>query len=180
MEGAWHLSHDTALLVIDVQVGMFLESDPVYSGDLLLERIGGLITKARASGNHVFYVQHNAGAGKPLEPNTSGWNIHPEIAPSDGDIIIQKNTPDAFHETNLQYELDAKHVRRLILTGIQTELCVDTTCRRAFSLGYDVVVVSDAHSTWDRGNLKAMEIIAHHNDLLRWFAETEEAATITF
>ncbi|WDL97186.1 cysteine hydrolase family protein [Alicyclobacillus sp. ALC3] len=174
------MTHDSALLVIDVQVGMFLENNPVHSGDLLLERIGGLITMARASGAPVFYVQHNAGAGKTLEPNTFGWNIHPEIAPIDGDIIIQKSTPDAFHETNLQEELGAKRVRRLVIAGIQTELCVDTTSRRAFSLGYDVVVVSDAHSTWDRGNLKAREIIAHHNDLLRWFAETEEASTVTF
>lgn len=174
------MSNDTALLVIDVQVGMFSENDSVYAGSLLLERIQRLISKARESGNPVFYVQHNAGIGKPLEPNTPGWNIHPEIAPVEGDTIIQKSTPDAFHETNLQYELDAKHVRRLVLAGIQTELCVDTTCRRAFSLGYDVVVAKDAHSTWDRGNLQAKEIMAHHNDLLRWFAETEESANITF
>ncbi|QQE77845.1 cysteine hydrolase family protein [Alicyclobacillus sp. SO9] len=174
------MNNNAALLVIDVQVGMFLESDPVYSGSLLLDRIHGLLEKTRAAGMPVFYVQHNAGVGDPLEPNTPGWNIHPDITPLDGDIIIHKSTPDAFYKTNLQNELDSRHIRRLVLAGIQTEICVDTTCRRAFSLGYEAVLVKDAHSTWDRGNLRAKDIIAHHNDLLRWFADTVESDNMTF
>ena len=63
--------------------------------------------------------------------------------------MIQKWTPDSFHETSLHDELKNKGIQNLILTGNQTEMCVDTTCRRAFSLGYDVTVVKDAHGTWD-------------------------------
>ncbi len=74
----------------------------------------------------------------------------------------------------------SRGIRQLVVAGIQTELYVDTTYRRAFSLGYDVIVAKDAHSTWNRGNLTATEIIEHHNDVLRWFADMEDAGDIVF
>jgi nicotinamidase-related amidase len=115
-----------------------------------------------------------------FSPNTPGWNIHTAIAPMDGDVIIQKRTPDSFHNTNLQDELKKLGIQRLVLAGIQTDMCVDTTCRRAFSLGYDVVLAKDAHSTWDSKHLTADQIIEHHNNVLKWFADTAESADIVF
>jgi nicotinamidase-related amidase len=54
---------------------------------------------------------------------------------------------------------------------LQTECCIDATCRRAFSLGYDVTLVKDAHGTWDKDDISAARIIAHHNEVLdSWFA----------
>lgn len=94
-------------------------------------------------------MQHNAPTGKPLEYGTKGWEIHPEIAPKVGDIIIQKTTPDSFFKTTLEEELKKQGIEHLVIAGIQSEVCVDTTCRRAFSLNYKVTLVSDAHSTWD-------------------------------
>lgn len=172
------MNADTALLVIDVQVGMFPESDPVYAGDVLLERIRALIAKARACAVPVIHVQHNEGAGEPLESNSPGWQIHPAVAPHAGDTIIQKHTPDSFHETNLQHELAGKGIKKLVLAGIQTDLCVDATCRRACALGYEVIVASDAHSTWSQGNLSAVQIINQYNGLFRSFANIEESANI--
>ncbi|MDR6549069.1 cysteine hydrolase family protein [Paenibacillus qinlingensis] len=169
-----------ALLVVDVQVGMFNKSDPVHQADLLIENIKSLIDKARSYGTKVIYVQHNARPGKPFERETPGWEIHPAIRPNVGDTIIQKNTPDSFHETNLQEELLVMGVKQIFLTGIQTELCIDSTCRRAQSLGYNVVLVKDAHSTWKRGELDAEQIIEHHNNLLCWFAEVKESSQIQF
>src|SRR5690349_3771265 len=96
-----------ALLVIDVQNGMFQEPDPVYDSHGLLERIKELIQKARASETPVIYVQHNEGTGEPLETNSAGWNIHPMVASTGVDIVIQKHTPDSFHQTNLDSELAA-------------------------------------------------------------------------
>jgi nicotinamidase-related amidase len=167
-------------MVIDVQVGMFPESDPVYNASVLIENIKALIERAHSSGAPIIYVQHNAKSGKPLEPGAPGWQIHPAIRPIVGDIIIQKMTPDSFHETNLQRELSDREIKKLILTGIQTELCIDITCRRARSLGYDVIVAKDAHSTWKRGELNAQQIIEHHNSLLCWFAKVEESSKIEF
>lgn len=174
------VSHDVALVVIDVQTGMFDAADPVHAGDLLLERIQGLLARARNAHVPVVYVQHNAGAGQLLESGTSGWKIHPDIAPLDGEIRVQKHTPDAFHETTLQQELSERGIRKLVLTGIQTDVCVDTTCRRAFSMGYEVLLVNDAHSTWDSGALSAAQIIDHHNEILRWFADSVAASDVAF
>jgi nicotinamidase-related amidase len=172
--------NDIALLVIDVQQGMFDEQYPIYEDGPLLERIGTLIARARSCGAPVIYVQHNEGPGEPLETNTPGWNIHPAIAPMDGDVIIQKRTPDSFHHTKLQSELEKWRVKRLGIAGLQTEMCVDTTCRRAFTLGYDVSLVRDAHSTFDSGALTAVQIIEHHNNVLRWFADIADSAEVVF
>lgn len=174
------MSTNNALLIIDVQVLMFDEADPVYQGELLLAKIQKLITDARSKGVPIFYIRHNAGPGTPLELGTPGWDIHPSIAPISTDIIIEKETPDSFYKTTLQQELDSRGITKLILTGIQSEICVDTTCRRAFSLGYHVTLVKDAHSTWNTDGLTASQIINHHNNVLRWFSSTKNSDEIVF
>jgi len=175
------MSNDTALLVIDVQVCNFEDAAPVYGGSDLLAKISGPITRARAAGVPVVCVQHCGPAGAIDQPGTPGWEIHPAIVPIKGEVVVQKRHLDAFQDTNLQRQLEAKGTERLIITGIQTEYCVDTTCRRAYSLGYDVTLVKDAHSTWDTDHLTAPQIIAHHNDVLGgWFAELKEASEIDF
>jgi nicotinamidase-related amidase len=171
----------TALLVIDVQVCNFEESAPVHEGDALLSKISNRIGRARAAGAPVFYVQHCGPDGAIDEPGTPGWEIHPAVAPVAGDVVVQKRHPDSFQDTSLQQELASRDIERLVITGIQTGYCVDTTCRRAYSLGYDVTLVRDAHSTWDTDHLTAAQIIAHHNDVLGgWFAELREASEVEF
>jgi nicotinamidase-related amidase len=173
---------NTALLVVDVQVGMFAQGNPVYRGDELLASIGSLLKKARQSEIPIIYIQQGSERpGHPLEKGTPGWQIHPAIAPQTGEVVVPKCMPDAFYETNLRQELVARGVKNLVITGIQTELCVDATCRQACSLSYDVTLVADAHSTWDRGALSAAQIIAHHNSLLGdWFTTLKQGSEITF
>jgi nicotinamidase-related amidase len=169
-----------ALLVIDVQNHMFQEGSVVYEGDRLLQNLKELIDSARTTETPIFYIQHNAPGGQPLEFGTEGWEIHPEIMPDKQDVIIQKATPDSFLNTTLEDELKKQGIEQLVITGIQTEVCVDTTCRRAFSLGYKVTLISDTHSTWDSQAITAQEIINHHNGVLRWFAEVNPSRSITF
>lgn len=176
-------SHGTALLVIDVQVGMFDPSDPVHDAEALLGVISGLIDKARAAEVPVVYIQHDSGPygpGERLNHGTPGWEIHPAIAPRAGDVVVEKNTPDAFHKTSLQQELQALGVTSVVLCGIQSEFCVDTTCRRAVSLGYKATLVSDGHSTWASKQLTADQIRAHHNRVLRWFADVRASGDVAF
>lgn len=175
------MQSSTALLVIDVQLGMFEESDPVHRGDELLATINDLITRARNAGIPVIYIQHSGRDDHLLEPGSPGWPIHPAIVPAKGELVIHKRHPDSFQETDLQHELEIRGIRHLIVAGIQTEYCVDTTCRRAYSLGYDVTLVQDAHSTWDTEYLKASQIIDHHNQVLEgWFVTLKEARMIEF
>ena len=172
---------DVALLVIDVQMFGFGEDSPVYAGESLIARIGDLVARARAAGVPVIYVQHCGAKGEIDEPGSPAWEIHPAIAPAEGELVVQKRHPDAFQETTLLQELESRNVKRLVVAGMQTEYCVDTTCRRAYSLGYDVVLAEDAHSTWDTEHLAAPQIIAHHNATLGgWFVTLKAACDITF
>lgn len=164
----------SALLVIDVQNEMFQVNDPVYEGDRLLHNLKQLIAKARSGGIPVIYIQHN---DEGLKAGSEAWKINPEITPAMSDTVIQKTRPDSFYRTTLEEELKGQGIEHVILAGMQSELCVDTTCRRASSLGYDVTLVSDAHSTWNNSALTAQQIIDHVNATLRWFADiktTEE------
>lgn len=157
---------DTALLVIDMQVGNFSKSNPIYKGNELITKAQSLIAMFRSAQMPIIYVQNNGGSGDPDEYGTPGWKIHPSIAPVEGDVVIQKRTPDAFHKTNLHRELKSRKIKKLVIAGLQTEYCIDTTCRRGFSLGYDVILVKDAHSTWDSSRFTAQQIIEHHNHIL--------------
>jgi nicotinamidase-related amidase len=169
-----------ALVIIDVQKGMFQEGEAVYKGDMLISTLKTLIEKARSSNTPIFYVQHNAPVGKPLEFGKEGWEIHTEITPRQNDTIIQKTTPDSFLNTTLEVELSRKGIEHIHIAGIQTEACVDTTCRRAFSMGYKATLISDAHSTWSSSEISAQQIINHHNGVLRWFADVYPSEEIVF
>ncbi len=155
-----------------MQVGNFSESNPIYNGNELLAKVKSLIAKGRAAQIPIVYVQNNGGSGDPDEYGTPGWKIHPSITPVEGDVIVQKQTPDAFHRTNLHLELESRRIKKLVIAGLQTEYCVDTTCRRAFSLGYQVILVKDAHSTWDSPLFTAQQIINHHNHVLGGYFAT--------
>jgi len=173
--------NDTALLIIDMQVGNFSEPDPIYKGNELLAKVKNLITKARSAHTPIVYIQNNGSSGDPDAHGTLGWEIHLSIAPVEGDMVVQKQTPDAFHKTNLHHELEARRIKKLVIAGLQTEYCIDTTCRRAFSLGYKVILAKDAHSTWNSQCLTAQQIIDHHNQVLGgWFATLKNEKQIQF
>ncbi|GIP26871.1 isochorismatase [Paenibacillus sp. J23TS9] len=174
------MNNNTAFLVIDVQAGMFPEADPVYQGELLLEKIQSLIHQARACNVPVLYVQHNEGPGEQLESGTAAWEIHPAIAPESGETIIQKYKPDSFHETDLQEVLGQRGIKSLIIAGIQTDMCVEATTKRASELGYEVTVVQDAHSTWSQGGLSAEDIIEQYNEQFHSYATLAAASDIMF
>jgi nicotinamidase-related amidase len=150
----------TALLIIDAQVGI-IEGPigPVWNKEKLLTTIEATLKLAREKGIPVIYIQDIEVA----EPGSPELGIHPEIAPLETEKVIQKKATNAFFETELKAELDGLGVQHLVVAGCKTDYCVDTTCRNAFSLGYDVTLVADAHSTTDNKVLSAQQIIDHHN-----------------
>jgi nicotinamidase-related amidase len=156
------MASDTAVLVIDVQVGLI---DGAHEPDALLRNIADLIERARKASVPIVYLQHNHSTWAPLMAGAPTWQIHPRVAPKPGDIVIGKRASDGFYETTLQAELERLGVRRLIVTGMQTEYCVDSTCRSALSRDFDVTLATDAHTTGD-SDLPAATVIAHHNAAL--------------
>ncbi len=171
----------SALVIIDVQQGMFTFQVPLHRGDELLERVAGLLQRARAAQMPVFHVQHDGGPGHLLAKGSPGWALHAVVAPRPGESVIEKQHSSAFHDTDFRAQLQARDIDQLIIAGIQTEMCVDSTCRAAAALGYRVVLVSDTHSTFDSPVLPAASIIAHHNQTLGGsFAELRAAAEVSF
>ena len=170
----------TALLVIDVQYGIFKRKEydgmAIYNEQGFLYNLKYLIQKARNSHSPVIYIQHLYKDFPPMEKGQPLWDVHPDIKPEQGDVIIEKSYADAFQDSALEEVLKSLNISDLVITGLQTPYCVDTTCRRAFSLGYRNILVSDGHSTLDSDILSAELIIAHHNSILgSQFAELKPA-----
>lgn len=171
----------SAFVVVDVQQGMFTLPQPLYRGDELLRRVAGLLARARNDRCPVIHIRHDAGPGHPLAKGSTGWLHHPMVAPRDDELIIDKNRSSAFHHTDLRARLSEMGVGRLIIAGVQTEMCVESICRAAVGLDYDVTIVSDAHTTYDTPILSAEQIIAHHNRIWgRGFAHTTTTDEVRF
>jgi nicotinamidase-related amidase len=117
----------SALLIIDVQVGL-VKLIPAEIRAGVLSRIETLLSRARASGTPVIYIQHDGPRDHPLETHTKGWEIHSSIKPLDSESVVRKRESDSFFETTLQQELEKRGITRLIIGGGMTEYCVDTTC----------------------------------------------------
>lgn len=170
---------NTALLIIDVQIGSFSKEKQLYKEDELLHNIQTLISKARIKNIPIFFTKHNGKAGTLNQKGTPGWEVHPSIPLYKEDVIIEKDFPDSFQQTDLQQQLAIKNIRRVIITGMQSEVCVDATCRRAYSQGYEVILAEDGHSTYDSNLLNASQIINHHNDIhTQWFATVQKTKDI--
>lgn len=166
----------TALLLIDMQNHILhgladTARQPLLDRRLneVTGRLALLQGRARAAGTQVILVQHDGDGGYRLAEGSGGWRIRAELAPVAGDIVVHKRNCDSFYATDLAEHLQRLAVTRLIIGGCMTQFCVDTTVRRAVSLGYDVILAGDGHTTADSGALDFEQIIAHHNTLLDGF-----------
>jgi nicotinamidase-related amidase len=145
----------TALLVIDVQQGLFRKSTPIYRAEPLLNTIGTLIERAHAAGALVIYIQH--ASDKVLPFGSQDWQLHPQLHPGENDLIVHKQHGNAFEDTPLQAELAGRGVGRVIVTGLVTHGCVKATCLGALALGYVVVLAEDGHSSYSKDAAQLIE-----------------------
>jgi nicotinamidase-related amidase len=151
-----------ALLVIDVQQGLFQKSHPIFKADELLNNINALVEQAHKVGVPVFYIQHSD--QRDLIQGSDAWQLHPRLRPIEGDGIIFKQKSNSFEETNLDEILRSKGVDSLVVTGLVTHGCVKNGCMGAKQLGYKVTLVQDAHSNY---SAKAAQLIEEWNEKLR-------------
>jgi nicotinamidase-related amidase len=154
-----------ALLVIDVQQGLCEGNARPFALEDVLARINALAERARAAGAPVIFIQHEGKDGY-LEHGTQGWQLHRDLQPGAKDLRVRKTATDAFHRTELRAVLEREGIDELVVCGMHTEFCVDTTIRRALALGYPVVLASDAHTSEGSAALTPAQVIAHHNDVL--------------
>lgn len=155
----------TAVLVIDVQQGLCEGPHAAHDCPGTIARINAVTHRARAAGVPVFFIQHESNAGY-LEHSSREWQLASGLQVEAGDRRIRKTTPDSFLRTDLHEALQALDVTRLVVCGMHTEFCVDTTTRKALALGYPVVLVADAHTSAGNAAISAQQVIAHHNATL--------------
>lgn len=106
-----------------------------------------LLERARASGTPVIHIQHDAGAGSPYDVRDDIGRIADVVAPIDGERVITKGYPSSFEKTDLDQSLKALDVTDIVLAGFMTHVCVNSTARAAFNLGYRPTVVAAATAT---------------------------------
>jgi nicotinamidase-related amidase len=163
---------NTALLVVDVQVGVVAEA---LDRDTVVANVASLVEKARRERVPVVWVQH---ADEDIVKGTDGWNIVPELAPDDAEPLVQKNYGDSFEDSSLETALSDLGVGRLVVVGAQTDACIRSTLHGALVRGYDATLVSDAHTTEDLtewGAPPPAQVIAHTN--LYWSDQTAPGRT---
>ncbi len=153
----------TALLVIDMQAGLFFGPAKRRDAEGVILRINALIRAVRALRGRVIFIQHDGPAGDVLEPGSSGWELLSRLEREISDPVIRKEACDAFYRSDLLNTLNSFGVERLVMTGCCTDFCVDTTIRSAASRDFQVIVAADGHTTADRSHLDAAAIIRHHN-----------------
>jgi nicotinamidase-related amidase len=154
----------SAVLVIDVQRGLFCAEPAPFEAEEVVGRINAVTAKARRAGAPVIFIQHDGEpGGEDVVPFTEGWKLHPKLEVRLGDPVIRKTTGDAFYGSTMEAELRSRGITTVLLTGYATDFCVDATLRSAASKDFGVVVVADAHTTSDNPVLKAEVVRQHHN-----------------
>lgn len=174
---------NTALLLIDIQNDYFAGGkNPLEGADPAGRVASGLLSYARAQSLPIVHVQHlMMGAHPPFfAANSEGAKIHQSVAPQEGEMVIVKHYPNAFRETSLLAWLRERGINRLLVGGMMTHMCVDTTVRAAFDLGFATTLIADACATktlsWGDNQVSALQVqTAYLSALNGTFATVQSA-----
>ena len=170
----------SALLVIDVQVGVVGEA---FERDSKVANMSQAIDKARAASIPVIWVQHSD-EGLVLE--SADWENVPELEPLPSEPKVRKIYRSSFEDTNLEEILTELGVSHLYVCGAETNNCVRHTSHTALEKGYDVTLISDAHTTtgfeWDGYIVDAARVIDEQNTNFMGYSlpgRTAQAVSVT-
>ena len=154
---------NSALLVVDVQNGVVKNA---HDREAVVANIARLTETARRDGAPVIWVQHQS---KELPKDSEPWRSVPELSPRPDEPHIDKAYGDAFEDTALEAVLADLGVGKLAVSGLQTDACIRSTIHGALARGYDVTLVSDAHTTEDLSKWGAPppEQVTAHTTLYR-------------
>jgi len=155
-----------ALLIIDIQNDYFEGGKHTLANTLeALANAEDVLAKFRDKGLPVIHIQHvnRVGAGF-FEPNTWGMEIHEKLTPRDNETVILKRSPSSFLGTELGDLLTEKGINRLVISGMQTNVCVQATTKDAKRFGYQITLLEDACAA------KSLEIHEKTIEALREFA----------
>jgi len=162
---------NSALIILDMQNHAFTATPKPFQAAEVIQRINALSEKARASNVTVVWLQYENPQFLPYQ--SEGWRLHDSLNMLAEDLLIRKTQINAFIDSDLQRELVKRRISRLIVCGYASEFCIDSTIRYASTLGYQIVIIGDAHTTHDKSHLSAGKIREHHNLTLSAAANVE-------
>ena len=154
-----------ALLIVDVQKAL-VDGNP-YRRDAFLADLSRLLILSQQKGIEPIYIQHDGGPGDELEAGTTGWEIADAIAPGKEAKVFSKRKNSAFKETGLHAYLQERGMNTLILVGMQTEYCIDATCKAAFDLDYSLIIPRGCTTTFDNDFFKG-EALSRYYETKIW------------
>jgi nicotinamidase-related amidase len=141
-----------ALIVVDIQNDYFPGgANPLHGPEAAAQHAAGLLEAFRTAGDPVVHLQHvwDEPDATFMRPGTPGVEIHPTVAPADGEEVLQKAWPNGFRDTGLESLLRERGVEQVVVCGMMTAMCVDATVRAAVDLGFETTVAHDACATCD-------------------------------
>ena len=158
----------SALLVVDAQVGVL---SSIWESKRVIANLEKLVGKARTAGVPVLWVQHSD--DDELKYGSQSWKLVPNFVPATAEIVIHKKYNSSFAKTDLDQKLKSLGVTRIVLAGALTNWCIRSTAYAAVDRGYNLALVSDAHSTEslklsDGKTVPAEAIVADLNAVLEW------------
>jgi len=140
---------DSALVMIDCQNTYRRGVMQLRGAEEAIAEAARMLARARAAGIPVFHIMHDAGQGSPYDVTAEIGQISDEVAPAAGEPVIVKHYPSSFFQTDLAAQLEKAGRPDLVLTGFMTHMCVSSTARDAFNLGYRPTIVASATATRD-------------------------------
>ena len=146
----------------------------------VIDRLATLLAAARIAGVPVIYLQNDGAPGSIDERETAGWFIHPRITPKPDELVLRKTRDDGFEGTKLETALAREHVTRLAVAGLLSEMCVSATVRGALTRGIEVVLVHDAHGTYNLDDIPASVVSRVAEHALGDEVEIVNAAAVRF
>jgi nicotinamidase-related amidase len=119
---------------LDMQVGLMVGPDKPWRGEALLNTLNRLMDKARNAGAPIFLARHIGPVGSPIEPGSPLTELVQELALQGDEIVFEKSRPNAFIQTDLVAQLQQHGCEGVVVTGMKTQYCVDSTLRAAREL----------------------------------------------
>ena len=151
------------LLIIDMQVGSFKPYTLRYDTFGVIQRINTLAQRFRNNNQFVIFVQHDGAKEGNFIPQTSDWQILPELRTLPEDIFVSKTANDAFYKSELESILHRFNITELFITGCATDFCIDSTIKSALNKDFKINVIADGHTTASRPHIDAQTAIQHYN-----------------
>lgn len=152
------------LLVVDTQ--KLITNEKLYNFDKFVFNVKKLIKEARENNIEVIYIRHDDGEGCELTKGTEGYEIYEEFKPRNDEKIFDKMFNSGFKETGLLEYLKEKCEKDIVVSGLQTDYCIDATIKCGFEHGFNIIVPAYANTTIDNKFMSAEQSYKYYNEFI--------------